>query len=241
MAPQRCRSTNRQPEPEVYFRIVHAAQNIHNFPPVATYREQTVEIALGPKGAFENGNLDAMTRRVSANDVVSAAPTPRGQPKLPKGLRKPRVVELLRKAIEWQRQLNAGEVRTQADIADRERITRARVTQVTGMLGLPPEIQQRILSLPDTLHRPPVTERAHRPIRTITNSRDQLREFHKLLVQAHPSFCSSLANVSKRPIMVDRVPQGVPIGFPRGATPCIPPLSQRGKAQEPAACPTRQS
>ena len=38
-------------EPEVYFRIVHAAQDGHNDAPVAAYREQTVEIALGPKGA----------------------------------------------------------------------------------------------------------------------------------------------------------------------------------------------
>ena len=34
--------------------------------PVAAYREQTVEIALGPKGAFENGNVGALTRRASS-------------------------------------------------------------------------------------------------------------------------------------------------------------------------------
>jgi len=44
-----CRSTDRQVEPEVWFRIVHLAQNSHNGAPVAAYREQTVEIALGPK------------------------------------------------------------------------------------------------------------------------------------------------------------------------------------------------
>jgi hypothetical protein len=46
-------------EPEVYFRIVHVAQDSHNGAPLAAYREQTVEIALGPKGAFENGNIGA--------------------------------------------------------------------------------------------------------------------------------------------------------------------------------------
>lgn len=56
-------------------------------------------------------------------------------------------------------------------------ITRARLTQVMGMLRLPPETQERILTLPDTLHRPPVTERAFRPIRTFTTSREQRREF----------------------------------------------------------------
>jgi hypothetical protein len=43
-------------EPEVWFRIVHLAQDSYNGAPVAAYREQTVEIALGPEGAFENSH-----------------------------------------------------------------------------------------------------------------------------------------------------------------------------------------
>jgi len=42
-------------EPEISFRIVHVAVDGAGGAPVAAYREQTVEIALGPKGAFENG------------------------------------------------------------------------------------------------------------------------------------------------------------------------------------------
>ncbi len=42
---------------EFYFRIVHIAQGGHNGAPVAPYREQTVEIALGPKLAFKNGKI----------------------------------------------------------------------------------------------------------------------------------------------------------------------------------------
>lgn len=84
-------------EPEIYFRIVHLAEIGQSCAPVAPYG-QAVEVALGPKGAFENGNIGALTRRVSANDVVSTAPAPRGQPKPPKVLRNSRVVELLRKA-----------------------------------------------------------------------------------------------------------------------------------------------
>ena len=68
--------------------------------PVAAHREQTVEIALGPKGAFDNGNIGILTRRVAADRVVSAIPPRRGQPKSPKDPKTPRVVELLRKAIE---------------------------------------------------------------------------------------------------------------------------------------------
>lgn len=96
MAPQMCRSTNRQTEPEVWFRIVHIAQEGHNRVPVAAYREQKVEIALGPKGAFENGATGALTRRVATDQVVSAVPLHRGKPKTPKESKTPRVIELLR-------------------------------------------------------------------------------------------------------------------------------------------------
>ena len=47
MAPQMCRSTNRQADPEVWFRIVHLAQDPQSCAPAATYREQTVEISQG--------------------------------------------------------------------------------------------------------------------------------------------------------------------------------------------------
>jgi hypothetical protein len=56
MAPQTSRYANRPSlaESEVLFRIVHVALEARNGAPEAAYREQTVEIALGPKGAFEN-------------------------------------------------------------------------------------------------------------------------------------------------------------------------------------------
>jgi len=169
-------------EPEIYFRIIHVAREGQNGGPVASYREQMVEIALGPKGAFENGNIGALTRRVLSDKVVSGVPSSRGKLKPPREPKTPRVVELLRKAIEWQALLESGQIVNQADIAHREGITRARVTQVMGMLRLAPEIQQRILSIPKMVRRPPITERMLRPIETIANYRGQLREFHKRLV-----------------------------------------------------------
>ena len=54
--------------------------------------------------------------------------------------------------------------------------------QVMGMLRLASEIQQQILTTPDTIRRPPVTERMLRPIRAIADHRDQLRKFHNLFV-----------------------------------------------------------
>ena len=182
LAPQMCRSTNRQVDPEVWFRVVHLPQKGHNGAPVATYREQTVEIALGPKGAFENGNVGALTRRVPTECIVSAIPSRRGKLKPPKEPKTPRVVELLRKAIEWQTLLESGGIASQTEIARREGITRARVTQIMGMLRLSPKIQEQIQSLPDIAGRSPVTERMLRPIGAIADNRDQLREFHKFLI-----------------------------------------------------------
>jgi len=156
-----------------------------NVAPVAAYREHTVEIALGPKGAFENGNVGTLTRRVPADWVVSAVPPPRSKPKPPKAPRTPRVVELLRKAIEWQALLESGEASNQAAIARREGITRARVTQVMGMLRLAPEIQEHVLSLPDVVRRPAISERALRPIAQTEDHSQQLRLFEVLVAQSH--------------------------------------------------------
>ncbi len=132
-----------------------------------------MEITLGQKGAFENGNIGTLRRRVPADRVVSAVPPCRGKPKPPREPRTPRVVELLRKAIKWQELLESGEASNQAAIARREGITRARVTQVMGMLCLTPEIQQHILSMPGTVGRPAVTERALRPIAQLDGRRQQ--------------------------------------------------------------------
>jgi ParB-like chromosome segregation protein Spo0J len=102
------------------------------------------------------------------------------------------VVELLRKALEWQALLASGEVLNQAAIARREGITRARVTQVMGLLRLAPEIQQQVLSLPDAVRRPAITERALRPIAQFPQERDQLHAFQQLLTgsgaAAHASY-----------------------------------------------------
>lgn len=114
--------------------------------------------------------------------MVSASLSSRGNPSLPRKPKTPRAVELLRKAIEWKTLLESGQITTQADIALQEGITRARVTQIMGMLRLAPEIREKILSALSTDRQPPVTERVLRPIATITDYHEQIREFHKLLV-----------------------------------------------------------
>jgi hypothetical protein len=93
------------------------------------------------------------------------------------------VVELLRKAIEWQALLESGEVSNQAEIARQEGITRARVTQVMGLLRLAPEIQQHILSMPAMARRPAITERALRSIAQLQDPKDQTARFQQLAEQ----------------------------------------------------------
>jgi hypothetical protein len=82
---------------------------------------------------------------------------------------------------EWQALLESGELANQAAIARQEGITRARVTQVMGLLRLAPEIQEHVLSLPDMVRRPAITERALRPIASLANQSDQRHYFQKLL------------------------------------------------------------
>jgi hypothetical protein len=177
-------STNRRgvAEPQVWFRIVHIAADGHHRALGDAIRKQTVEIALGSKGAFKDGNVGAVTRRVAADRVVSALPEPRGRPKPPKEPKTPRVVELLQMAIEWQRQLDAGEVETRAEIARREGITRARATQIMALLRLAPEIQEHILAMPDSAGRPAISERALRPLTQMQEPEEQLAGFGSLVL-----------------------------------------------------------
>lgn len=65
--------------------------------------------------------------------------------------------------------------------ARREGITRARVTQVMGLLRLAPEIQEHVLSLPDMVRRTAITERALRPIAQLADQTAQRSAFAKLL------------------------------------------------------------
>jgi hypothetical protein len=178
-----CRATNSRwaTQPEVWFRVLHVAEDGHHRPLRDAYREQTVEVTLGPEPAFKKGNLGTLTRRVATDQVVSALPEPRGKPKPPRKPKTPRVAELLRTAMEWQHQLEAGEVKTRAEIALRDGITRARMTQIRALLRLAPEIQKHILDMPESVGRPVISERAVRPIARIDNPDKQLARFQNLL------------------------------------------------------------
>jgi len=171
--------------PEVWFRIIHVSAD--HVKGSVELREQTVEVALGPDGAFENGNIGVLTRRVPADRVVCAVPAPRHPsrppqpPKAPQEPRTPPVVETLRKALKWRRERDRGEVHNQADIARREGITRARVTQVLMLLRLAPEIQERILSMPKSLNARRIGERSLRPVALIEDPVKQAAAFEEVI------------------------------------------------------------
>jgi len=176
-------STNRRGvvEPQVWFRIRHVALESKGGAGRASCCDQPIEVTLGPEGAFKRGNVGGLTRRVAAGRVVSALPRSLGKPKPPKKPKEPRVVGLLQMAIEWQRQLDSRAIASQAEISRREGITRARVAQVLALLSLPPDIQERILALPESVGRPAITERALRPIVALDDSTDQRAGFDRLV------------------------------------------------------------
>ena len=186
LAPRMRQSTNRRSiaEPQIWFRIVHVAEDGHHRALDAAYSEQTIEIALGPKRAFKNGKVGAMTRRVAADRIVSALPAPRRGKEPPKEPNTPRVIELLRKALEWQGLIESGEVRNQAEIARQEGITRARVIQVMAVLRLAPEIQERILAMPESVGRPAISERVLRQITQLDHGEQRVAV--SALLNPHP-------------------------------------------------------
>lgn len=67
-------------------------------------------------------------------------------------------------AQEWHRMLATGECSSGADLARKLGVSRARVTQVLGLLALAPDIVQALAALGDPLHKPMVTERSLRSI-----------------------------------------------------------------------------
>jgi len=98
--------------------------------------EQRVEVGLGPDRPFGPGELGHLARLVPAARAVRTGRKTRPKKKREDNGKPPRIVELLHKAEEWRRQLDAGEVASQAEIARRDGISRARVTQVLGFAAI---------------------------------------------------------------------------------------------------------
>ena len=102
------------------------------------------------------------------------------QPDTPAG-RIPRISKLMALAIRFERLLQSGEVRDQAEIAELGHVTRARVTQIMKLLHLAPDIQEAILFLPRVVRgRDPIAERHVRPIVAETGWDRQRALWHQI-------------------------------------------------------------
>ena len=83
-------------------------------------------------------------------------------------------------AIKLQDMVDRREVSHYAEIAQVGHVTRARMTQLMGLLLLAPDIQENLLFLPPTKQgRDPVSERGLRSLAAITNWRRQRRLWHE--------------------------------------------------------------
>jgi hypothetical protein len=85
-------------------------------------------------------------------------------PPLPNG-KVPRVSRLMALAIRFEELVREGIVQDYAELARLGHVTRARISQVTALRFLAPDIQEALLFLPRTLKgRDPIRERMVRPI-----------------------------------------------------------------------------
>lgn len=74
---------------------------------------------------------------------------PGEKPKRPKA-RMPRISKLMALAIHFQQMLRDGHVEDMATLARYGQVTRARMTQIMNLLLLAPDIQEKLLNLPQT-------------------------------------------------------------------------------------------
>ena len=99
----------------------------------------------------------------------------------------PRVARLMALAIRCEELVRRGEVADYAELARLAHVTRARVTQITNLLCLAPDIQEEILFLPRTVKgRDPIPERQLRSITPVLDWRKQRRMWRELCDSALP-------------------------------------------------------
>jgi hypothetical protein len=78
-------------------------------------------------------------------------------------------------AQDWQQRLDAGAGCSRAELARHLGVSRARVTQMLGLLALAPEVVHAIAALGDPLPGPVVSERLLRPLRKLNGEEQQQR------------------------------------------------------------------
>jgi hypothetical protein len=93
----------------------------------------------------------------------------------------PRITRLMALAIHCDELLRSGAAKGYGELAQLGMVTRARMTQIMGLLNLAPEIQEQILFFDRVLQgRDPVSEPALRKLTTITCWQQQMQLWAKL-------------------------------------------------------------
>jgi hypothetical protein len=101
-------------------------------------------------------------------------------PKLLQEIKKshPSIQQLLKNAEKYAKILEKGLVRSQAELAKKENVSRARITQILNLLKLHPEIRHYLRNR--TSENQTITERQLRRLTNLDASR-QIREFEILI------------------------------------------------------------
>jgi len=60
-----------------------------------------------------------------------------------------KVGHIIHKAVKWKKMIDDGTISSMSEIAKKEGLTRARVTQIMNLLKLPTEMQEFLLGLDD--------------------------------------------------------------------------------------------
>jgi hypothetical protein len=87
------------------------------------------------------------------------------------------------KALKYQQMLHSGIVKSKAELARKEGLSRARVTQILNLMNLAPEIRNYLNFTADQNDLKILTERRLREIVKITNHQLQIRRFRELIKQ----------------------------------------------------------
>lgn len=96
--------------------------------------------------------------------------------------RVPRVTKLMALAIRFDQLIREGVVADYAELARLGHVSRARMTQITNLLCLAPDIQEALLFLPRVSSgKDPVTEREMRRIVAAADWRNQRKSWMSLL------------------------------------------------------------
>ena len=98
---------------------------------------------------------------------------------------KPSILDLINRAERYQIELkeamlNPGQDNTQAELARKLGISKARLTQIMNLLKLAPEIQSYIKNLEDPLHLHYFNEKRLKPLANLKDKQTQLEKFEEL-------------------------------------------------------------